>query len=66
MTDTTVLQTSEAIARRVAELGRQITSDFRGTEQLTLVGALAGCFIFMADLAREIALPVRCEFMQLE
>jgi hypoxanthine phosphoribosyltransferase len=47
---------------RVAELGRQITEDYAGRSPL-LVGVLKGAFIFMADLARAIELPVEVDFM---
>ena len=54
----------EEIARRVAELGRQITRDYTGRE-LVLVGVLRGVACFMADLMRQIALPVRVDYLAL-
>lgn len=48
---------------RVRALGRAIRADYRGRE-LVLVGILKGSFIFMADLARSIDLPLRCDFMR--
>ena len=54
---------SEAgLNRRIAELGAEITADYAGRPPL-LVGVLKGAFMFMADLARSIALPVEIEFM---
>lgn len=54
---------SEAdIARRTAELGAQISADYSGRAPL-LVGVLKGAFVFMADLARTIDLPVEFDFM---
>ena len=47
---------------RIAELGRQITSDYSGRAPL-LIGVLKGAFVFMSDLARHIRLPVECDFM---
>jgi hypoxanthine phosphoribosyltransferase len=47
---------------RVAELGKEITRDYQGRAPL-LVGVLKGAFMFMADLAREISLPVEFDFM---
>ncbi len=47
---------------KVAELGAQITSDYEGKSPL-LVGVLKGAALFMADLAREIRLPVEFDFM---
>lgn len=51
------------IAERVTELGRQISRDYAG-RPLVLVGVLNGAFIFMADLARAIDLPVRIDFVR--
>jgi hypoxanthine phosphoribosyltransferase len=54
---------SEAdLQARIAELGRQITEDYRGRPPL-LVAVLKGAFVFMADLARAIDLPVEFDFM---
>lgn len=50
------------IARRVKELGRQITEDYRGETPL-LVCILKGSVVFFADLIRAIDLPVQLEFM---
>jgi hypoxanthine phosphoribosyltransferase len=52
----------EEIARRVTELGAQITSDYEGRPPL-LVGVLKGAFVFLADLARAIELPIELDFM---
>src|SRR5258708_3447633 len=54
---------SEAdLKRRIGELGRQITEDYRGRYPL-LVGVLKGAFVFMSDLARAIDLPLEFDFM---
>ncbi|HEY8141157.1 MAG TPA: hypothetical protein VIG06_00745, partial [Kofleriaceae bacterium] len=54
---------AEQIAARVAELGRSITDDYRAIgSDLVLVGVLKGSVIFLADLARQIALPLSMEF----
>jgi hypoxanthine phosphoribosyltransferase len=58
-----VLLSEEAIAARTAELGRQITADFAG-RNLTLVSVLKGSLPFMADLMRDIALPLRIDLME--
>lgn len=60
--DVTVLYDAEMVAARVAELGAQITRDYAG-RQLCLVGILKGSFMFIADLARAIDLPLTCEFI---
>jgi len=51
------------LAARVRALGRDIRGDYRGRD-LVLVGILKGSFIFMADLARAIDLPLTCDFMR--
>ncbi|MDP9072868.1 MAG: hypoxanthine phosphoribosyltransferase [Actinomycetota bacterium] len=57
-----ILVDTEALQRRIAELGAQITADYRGRAPL-LVGVLKGAFVFMSDLARAIDLPVEFDFM---
>lgn len=52
----------EQIAKRVAEMGAQITRDFAG-ESVVLIGVLKGATIFLADLAREINLDATFDFM---
>jgi hypoxanthine phosphoribosyltransferase len=50
------------IARRIAEMGEQITNDYAGDIPV-LVGVLKGCTIFIADLMRQIKLPIELEFV---
>ncbi|MEX2418913.1 MAG: hypoxanthine phosphoribosyltransferase [Acidimicrobiia bacterium] len=57
-----VLVDEDAIALRLAEMGRQITVDYEGKD-LLLVAVLKGAFMMMADLARHIRLPVDIDFM---
>ncbi len=57
-----VVVSAEEIAKRVAELGAAISSDYAGRAPL-LVGVLKGAFVFLADLARRIDLPVEMDFM---
>ena len=52
----------EQIAARVAELGAQITKEYAG-RSLVLVCVLKGSFVFAADLARAIDLPLRIDFL---
>ena len=59
-----VLLTSPQIRQRVAELGRQISQDYRG-KQPVLVGVQRGMVCFMADLMREISLPIEIDFMSI-
>jgi hypoxanthine phosphoribosyltransferase len=57
-----VLVDADEVQQRVAQLGKEITSDFAGEPPL-LVGVLKGAFMFMADLSRSIDLPVEFDFM---
>lgn len=57
-----VVVEEQALLDRVAELGAQITVDYADRPPL-LVGVLKGAFIFLADLARAIDLPVEVDFM---
>lgn len=56
-----ILFSEEDIRTRVAEMGRQITADY--DEPLLIVSVLRGAAIFMADLVREIDLPVEMDYM---
>jgi len=51
------------IRRRVRELGKEIERDFSGTKDLVVVGLLKGAFVFVADLIREIDLPLQVDFL---
>lgn len=57
-----VLYSADDIKARIAELGAQITADYRGHD-LVLVGVLKGSCVFMADLMRAIDLPMTIDFM---
>jgi hypoxanthine phosphoribosyltransferase len=57
-----VLISSEEIQDKIGQLSKQITEDYRGRD-LLLVGVLKGAFVFMADLARDIQLPLEFDFM---
>lgn len=57
-----ILLSEEQIAKRVRELGAQITADYAGKDIL-LCGILKGAVTFYTDLARTIDGPVRFDFM---
>ena len=57
-----VLLTEAQIRQRVAELGAQISQDYAGKE-LMLVCILKGANIFLADLVREITIPLSYDFV---
>jgi hypoxanthine phosphoribosyltransferase len=53
---------AEVIAKRIAELGVEITRDYKD-RSLVLACVLKGSFVFAADLARKIDLPLRIDFV---
>lgn len=55
---------AKSIAARVEALAKEITGAFRGTDKLIVVGLLRGSFVFIADLVREIDLPVEVDFLE--
>lgn len=55
---------AKSIAARVEDLAKAISDHFRGTEKLVVVGLLRGSFVFIADLVREIELPVEVDFLE--
>ena len=57
-----ILYTEEQLKDRIAELGAQITADYEGKD-LVLASVLRGSYIFMADLSRQIKLPLTIDFM---
>ena len=57
-----VLLSEEAIKARIAELAAAINRDYAG-QTLHALGVLKGSFVFMADLLREINIPVTCDFL---
>ena len=57
-----VLVSEEEIKQIIKRLGEQITEDYRG-KKLLLVSVLKGAVVFMADLIRNIDLPLEIDFM---
>jgi hypoxanthine phosphoribosyltransferase len=60
----TILYPEEDIQRRVRDLGQSITRDYAGRSPV-LICILKGAVVFLADLFREIDLPVRVDFMSI-
>ncbi|MEM6162259.1 hypoxanthine phosphoribosyltransferase [Erwinia sp. P6884] len=59
-----VMISEDEIAKRIAELGQQITENYRDSgSEMVLVGLLRGSFMFMADLCRKIDVPHEVDFM---
>ena len=55
---------AKAIAARIEALAREIERTFAGTDKLVVVGLLRGSFVFIADLVRELDLPVEVDFLE--
>ncbi|CTQ34075.1 hypoxanthine phosphoribosyltransferase [Jannaschia rubra] len=67
MTDSYVIDqliSAKAIAARIEALAREIEARFAGTDKLIVVGLLRGSFVFIADLVRELHLPVEVDFLE--
>ena len=58
------LISAKAIAARVEALAKEISAFYADTDKLVVVGLLRGSFIFIADLVREIHLPVEVDFLE--
>ena len=54
---------ADQIQKRIRELGRQISDDYRG-ETVVALGILENGFMFMSDLVRALDGPVICTFIK--
>jgi hypoxanthine phosphoribosyltransferase len=59
---TEILYTEEQIHAKIAELSRRIEVDYAG-DKVLLVGVLRGAVMVMADLARELRIPIEMDWM---
>ncbi|MCX5750953.1 MAG: hypoxanthine phosphoribosyltransferase [Candidatus Saganbacteria bacterium] len=59
-----ILFKREKIKKRVRALAKKISKDY-AERPLVLVGILKGSFIFLADLIRELTIPVEVDFVQI-
>jgi len=57
-----ILITQEAIQTRIAEMGKEIATAYRGSLPL-LVGVMKGCVLFMAELVKNIEIPLEMDFI---
>ena len=55
---------AKTIDARVEALAREISEYFADTDKLVVVGLLRGSFVFIADLVRELDLPVEVDFLE--
>ncbi|MBV1905727.1 MAG: hypoxanthine phosphoribosyltransferase [Pseudomonadales bacterium] len=58
------LISAKSIAARVESLAQEISSFYADSEKLIVVGLLRGSFIFIADLVRELDLPLEVDFLE--
>jgi len=54
---------AEQIQKRVKELGRQISDDYKG-QTVQMLAVLENAFMFQADLVRALEVPVVCQFIK--
>ncbi|MFA6621146.1 MAG: hypoxanthine phosphoribosyltransferase, partial [Candidatus Caldatribacteriota bacterium] len=59
-----ILIPENQIQKKIQELGNQISRDYKG-KQLICIGVLRGAIIFLADLARNIKVPIIMDFMDI-
>ncbi|MCF2870723.1 hypoxanthine phosphoribosyltransferase [Octadecabacter sp. G9-8] len=59
-----VMISAKSIAARIEDLAKIIESEFKDTDKLVVVGLLRGSFVFIADLVRELDLPVEVDFLE--
>jgi hypoxanthine phosphoribosyltransferase len=60
----TLLFSRKEIAKTVARLAREISSDY-GNKKVVIIGILKGAFMFLADLVRQLTIPVEIDFMRI-
>jgi len=58
------LISAKSIAARVESLAKEITAHYNDTDKLVVVGLLRGSFVFIADLVRELKMPVEVDFLE--
>lgn len=58
-----IVFSAEEIAARVVAMGREITDHYPRGQKLLVLGLLKGSFIFLADLVREIDMPLQVDFL---
>ena len=54
---------AEQIQKRVKELARHISDDYKG-QTIQALAVLENAFMFMADLVRALEVPVVCQFIK--
>ncbi len=60
-----ILLSEQEICSIVGQLAQKIEQDYE-KKDLVVVGVLKGAFIFMADLVRQIKIPLTCDFLRIQ
>jgi len=60
----TILLSEEAICKRIREMGRQISEDYRDKNPV-VIGVLKGTMYFIADLTRQMDIPLNIDFISI-
>jgi hypoxanthine phosphoribosyltransferase len=58
-----VVLSADQIKKRVQEMARKIAADYQG-RTIYVVGVMENGFIFLADLLRELDVPLVCQFVK--
>jgi len=58
-----ILRSEAEIAERVQQIGKEITEAYAGQE-ISVLGVLKGAYVFLADLTRQIKLPIEVGFVE--
>lgn len=59
------LISAENLSKRIIQLGEEITSRYQNDDNLIIIGTLKGSLLFMADLIRNIRLPIELDFISI-
>ncbi len=59
-----IVYTPEQIQQRIAEIGREISQDYQGKD-LVVVSVLKGSLYFVADLTRQLTIPLKMDFLSI-
>ncbi len=59
-----IVYSEDDLQKRIAKLGKQISSDY-GNKHPVLISVLKGTFYFLADLTRQINIPLNIDFMSI-
>ena len=65
MAEPKLLIARDEIGRKVRELAERLRGDYEGKRPL-MIGVLTGAFVFLADLVREMGIPVEIAFVKVE